>query len=376
MGKKPFLALFSLLTLACLFSNFSSVKFEEGTLRERYSRSPNLWPAASIDSGVVFRELAPLPKSPVNIMADSVKDLAFLGKVLFFDRRLSGSNQISCSSCHAPDMHWTDGRQVSIGNDHSANKRNAPTLENVWAAESLFWDGRSFSLEDQANSPISSEVEMHQDIDKLPAKLKKIAGYRSLFNAAYGDKKISIERITHALATYQRGIASRPTDFDAFMEGRYSRLTDEQIEGLHLFRTKARCINCHNGPFLTDGLFHNVGLTYYGRKYEDLGRYEITKYPEDVGKFKTPGLRNVMKTAPYFHNGLFPEMQGVLNMYNAGMPRPKRKEGQENDPLFPKTDPLLKKLDLSKTEMNAIIAFLESLSSATWRDRAPEEMPE
>lgn len=362
---------YSVVIVLILASLLSFSFHQEENLRSLYEKEPALWPKPTVDDGVVHRELGVLPKSPVNIFADSVKGMAVLGKNLFFDPRLSGSNQISCSSCHAPDMHWTDGREVSVGNDHHPNKRNAMSLENVWAVEHLFWDGRANSLEDQANSPISSEIEMHQDLGKLPKKLKKIKGYNSLFTEAYGDKTITLERITHALATYQRGIMSRKTPFDLFMEGKYDRLTDQQIEGLHLFRTKARCINCHNGPFLTDGKFHNEGLTYYGRKYEDLGRYHITKDPQDVGKFRTPSLRNVMQTGPWFHNGLFSNMEGVLNMYNVGMPRVKRKASQIDDPLFPETDPLLKPLGLSKKEKEAIIAFMESLSSVTWKDRAP-----
>ncbi|MOA19415.1 Methylamine utilization protein MauG precursor [compost metagenome] len=141
---------------------------------------------------------------------------------------------------------------------------------------------------------------------------------------------------------------------------------------MHLFRTKARCVNCHNGPLFTDNQFHNLGLTYYGREYEDLGRYEVTKLPEDVGKFKTPSLRDVMRTRPWFHNGLFDDMDGVLNMYNNGMPQPKPKPEQENDPLFPKTSPHIKKLGLTKEERDAVVAFLDAISSSPFRILPPD----
>jgi cytochrome c peroxidase len=131
-------------------------------------------------------------------------------------------------------------------------------------------------------------------------------------------------------------------------------------------------MNCHYGPLFTDNDFHNVGLTYYGRKYEDLGRYNVTKKPEDVGKFKTPGLRNVMRTAPWFHNGLFSDMEGVLNMYNVGMPVQRVRPEQVNDPLLPKNDKLLRGLRLSKDERAALIAFLESISTIPWKVRQPE----
>ncbi|MCW3462908.1 cytochrome-c peroxidase [Chitinophaga nivalis] len=341
------------------------------SLRTFYERPVGEWPKPTIDNGVAYTEMGILPDAPVSENNDSLKGVVQLGKTLFFDPRLSGSNQISCSSCHAPDMHWTDGRRVSIGHDHASNTRNAPTLNNVWVFKKLFWDGRAASLEEQALGPIGSMIEMHQEIATLPAELKEIKGYAVLFKKAFGDPQISQERITRALAVYQQTLVSRKSDFDYFLAGDKKRLNDQQILGLHVFRTKARCMNCHYGPLFTDGDFHNLGLTYYGRKYEDLGMYNITKRAADVGKFKTPGLRDVMRTRPWFHNGLFDNMEGVLNLYNAGMAQPKPRPGQEQDTLFPKTDPLIKKLGLNKEERDAVIAFLESITTSPWRVTAP-----
>lgn len=375
--KKVFSTLSGLLCIL-LFLSFRSYDFLPDdeipidSLRKVYSKSPDQWPKPNLDSGVKFVELGVLPPSPLEGQKGKLKGIIALGKTLFFDPRLSGSNQISCSSCHASDLNWTDGREVAIGHDHAAGRRNTPTLENIWAFKKLFWDGRSEGLEDQAANPISNPIEMHQDLKKLPSKLKQIKGYQPLFSAAFGDKKVTEERILSALATYQRTIVSRKADFDYFLEGNKKRMSDQQILGLHLFRTKARCVNCHNGPLFTDGDFHNLGLTYYGRKYEDLGLYNISKKPEDVGKFRTPGLRNVMRTGPWFHNGLFDNMEGVMNMYNAGMPHQKRRPGQENDPLYPKNDKLLRGLMLSKMERDAIISFMEAISGASWKERSPE----
>lgn len=356
------------------FRSFVNTQITEpiDSLRKWYSLSPDKWPSPFIDKGVKFSELGKLPDPPFTERTDSVKEIAFLGKVLFFDPRLSGSNQISCSSCHAPDLNWTDGRQVAVGHDHMANNRNTPTLENIWFFKKLFWDGRAESLEEQAVSPISSDIEMHQDFKSLPKELKKIKGYTPLFSKAYGDGKISENRILKALAVYQQTIVSRKADFDYFLDGNQKRMSDQQIFGLHLFRTKARCMNCHSGPLFTDGDFHNAGLAYYGRKYEDLGLYNITHKAEDVGKFRTPGLRNVLRTRPFFHNGLFDNIDGVMNMYNAGMPRTKRKPEQLNDPLFPETDVLLKPLGLTKEEKDAVIAFLESITTEPWKVHPPE----
>ncbi|WP_410221563.1 cytochrome-c peroxidase [Pedobacter sp.] len=375
--KKAFAGLFAVLGIL-FFVSFRSTEFIRGdeltpdSLRKIYSQSPDKWPAPNVDKGVNWKELGVLPPSPINLKDDSIKKIVDLGRLLFFDPRLSSSNQISCSSCHAPDLNWADGREVSIGHDHSPNKRNAISLENVWAQKKLFWDGRADSLEQQAEGPISSEIEMHQDLKQLAKKISKIKGYKPFFSAAFGTDKVSNQRILKALAVYQRTIVSRKTDFDRFLEGKKEALTDQQVLGLHLFRTKARCINCHNGPLFTDFDFHNVGLTYYGHSHEDLGLYNITKKPEDVGKFKTPGLRNVMRTAPWFHNGLFPDMEGVMNMYNVGMPVQNVKPEQVNDPLLPKNDKLLRGLKLSKAERDAVISFLYAISTTPWKDRQPE----
>ncbi|MES2826651.1 MAG: cytochrome c peroxidase [Bacteroidota bacterium] len=342
------------------------------SLRSYYEKSPDLWPKPNVDANVKYTELGVVPASPVDLKIPANKAKAVLGKLLFFDPRLSESNQISCSSCHAPDLHYADGREVSIGHDHAPNKRNAPSLENVWFFKKLFWDGRVESLEDQAQGPLSSSTEMHQDMKLLPQKISKISGYKPYFAAAFGNENISAKHIFESLAVFQRTIVSRKAAFDRFLEGNKKALTDQQILGLHLFRTKARCVNCHNGPLFSDGEFHNLGLTYYGRKYEDLGRYNITKKAEDVGKFKTPGLRNVMRTAPWFHNGLFGNMDGVMNMYNVGMPNQKRKPEEANDPLYPANDKLLRGLMLSNNEKAAVISFLDAISTEPWKDRAPE----
>jgi len=378
--NKVFITLALILTGLILFS-FQSSNFNNDdelsidSLRKVYSKPTNEWPKPNVDKGAVFQELGELPPSPVDLKNDSVKKVMELGKILFFDPRLSGSNQISCSSCHAPDLHWADGRQVSIGHDHLANIRNAPSLENVWFYKKLFWDGRANSLEEQGESPIAAHNEMHQDTKALAKKLSKIKGYKAYFIDAFGDAKITNTKIFASLATFQRSIVSRRTPFDRFLAKDKKALTDQQLLGLHLFRTKARCINCHNGPLFTDNEFHNDGLTYYGRKYEDLGLYNVTKKPEDVGKFKTPGLRNVMKTAPWFHNGLFPNMDGVMNMYNIGMPVQRVKPEQTNDPLLPKNDKLLKGLMLSNAEKDAVVSFLDALTAPSILIRV-EKLPQ
>lgn len=378
MKKLVYLGMTVVLTglLSLSFQDAEKLRKEKiAYLREIYSQSTEKWPAPDVDEDITFRELGPLELPPTLKKRDSLKQVLILGKTLFFDPRLSGSAQISCSSCHAPDMNWTDGRRTSLGHNHSYHKRNTPGIENMWANKTYFWDGRVKTLEEQAAESIASPIEMNQDVEKLPAKLKKIKGYRPLFEAAYGKSGVTKENILNALGNYVQTIHSRKSDFDFFLEGQKDRLSDDAILGLHIFRTKARCINCHNGPFFTDNDFHNVGLTLYGRKNEDLGRYHITNNPEDVGKFKTPGLRNVIRTRPWFHNGIVDNIEGLVNLYSMGMVQPKPDESQVNDPLFPKTSVHIKKLNLTKEERTAIIAFLEAITSPPLRD-VPPQLPQ
>ena len=178
-----------------------------------------------------------------------------------------------------------------------------------------------------------------------------------------------------ALATFQRTLISTGrADFDRFLNGDTAKLSDSALRGLHLFRTVARCVNCHHGPTFSDNQFHDLGLSYYGRKFEDLGRYRITKDPKDVGRFKTPSLRNVTRTAPYMHLGLF-NLDGVINMYDAGMATLRRKPHEQDDPLFPTKSHLLRPLGLTKQDKADLIAFLESLEEPFRRIRPPELPP-
>jgi cytochrome c peroxidase len=341
-----------------------------------YKRPQSEWPKPTIDSGVVWSEFKSLPKIDTSYFSLMERPDIKLGKLLFFDPLLSGSNQISCSSCHNPQTSWGDHLTVPVGHDHQVGTRNTLSLLNVYARKSLFWDGRAKTLEEQALFPIEAHHEMAMDLTKLIPKLKAIPGYRKLFEEAFGEEDFSMPEVMKALAAFQRTLTSRRSRFDEFLDGKYNAMTDQEIQGMHLFRTKARCMNCHNGEFLTDEDFHNIGLTYYKRKYEDLGRYEITKNPADVGKFRTPSLRDVMNTAPWMHNGLFEDIIGLLNMYNSGMimNNPKTAE-QHADPKFPRTDPLLKPLDLTKEEIQAIAAFMKATTATKYRMNRPESLP-
>ncbi|MEC3879693.1 cytochrome-c peroxidase [Parapedobacter sp. 10938] len=354
-------------------SAFLTPEGEDDGLRALYSRPITEWPTPDIDSGIHWQEFEALPGPDTSYFRIISQPKEALGKLLFFDPLLSGSNQISCSSCHDPQRSWADQRSVALGNDHLQGMRNTPSLLNVGARKSLFWDGRALTLESQVLSPIEAHHEMASDPQEIREKLEAIPRYRELFAEAYGDSVASFDRVGEALAAFQRTIIGRRSRFDRFVEGEYERLTDQEIKGLHLFRTKARCMNCHFGPHFTDEQFHNIGLTYYKRKYEDLGRYEVTKDPEDVGRFRTPSLRDVMHNDPWMHNGLFSNIMGVVNIYNSGMHmiNPSAEE-KAADPLYPVTDPILRPLELTADEKEAVVAFLGAITATQYRMQRPE----
>ncbi|WP_333660928.1 cytochrome-c peroxidase [Chishuiella changwenlii] len=348
---------------------------EDPTIQEiinSYKKNISLWPKPTIDKGVEWKEFASIQRDTAYFTTQDRPEV-ILGKMLFFDPKLSGSNQISCSSCHDPEMGWTDRRKVSLGNNHLEGTRNTQSLYNIAERTSFFWDGRASTLEDQANGPLSALHEMDMDVNKLPEKLSQYKGYKKLFKDAFGDEKVTNKRINNALAAFQKSIKSQPSRFDKFIDGDYNKLTDQEIYGMHLFRTKARCMNCHNGKYLTDESFHNIGLTYYKRKFEDLGRYEITKKAEDVGKFKTPSLRDLLNTSPWMHNGFFDDLDGLINVYNSGMHMiDPTAEEKAQDPLYPYTDPLLKPLSLTRDEKAALKSFLEAMNGSKFKMDRPK----
>ncbi len=369
---------FSLLIFLLLFygdkknTSQNEIVDNANSIIEQYKTPISKWPKPTIDKGIDWKEMEPLEVN-YNYYEDAEKPEVILGKLLFFDPKLSSSNQISCATCHHPEMGWTTHTEKSIGHNHQLGPRNAPTLFNVASKKTFFWDGRATSLEEQALGPITAHNEMNMDAEKLSVKLQKIKKYDELFKEVYQTKKITLPQILKAIAAFERTIKSQPSRVDKFMKGNYEALTDNEINGLHLFRTKARCMNCHYGKNLTDQKFHNIGLTYYKREYEDLGRYAITKNSNDVGKFLTPTLRDLLNTRPWMHNGLFDNLTGIVNIYNSGMqmlnPSPEEKA---KDPLYPVVDSLIKPLHLNNKEIEDLVAFLEALNGTKYKMPIPE----
>lgn len=372
--KRRIVVLLSLLSVVVLIVAFSKKqeKPDIAALRKLYEQDSRLWPAPSVDSGVHWLELGPLVSPPTSGILDSVEQAQqLLGKMLFFEPRLSATKQISCSSCHDPDISWTDGRQKAIGHSHRVGRRNTMSLQNVWIQQELFWTGRVQNSGQAILQPLVDPLEMNTPIAVALEHINAVSGYTPFIYRAFAKNNLDEESLGIALSSYIKSLSSHRTRFDNFLAGRYRALSDEQVYGLHLFRTKARCINCHNGPFFTDFSYHNLGFSQFGTDRQDLGRYEVTGNPEDAGKFRTASLRNAVRTGPWFHDGSFQDIFLLVNMYNAGMPQPRPRKGQEESPLFPKQDPLLKPLNLTIAERDAIVRFLEAISSVPMGVKRP-----
>ena len=268
-----------------------------------------------------------------------------LGKALFFDPRLSGSNWISCGTCHNPALGWSDGLPTAIGNNQKVLGRATPTILNTAYNPHQFWDGRANTLEEQALGPIAASGEMNQDLDKLVAELKGIKGYKPMFDSAYPGEGISKKTIAKAIASFERTVVSKESRFDRFVKGDKNALSKDEQNGFKVFEGKGRCASCHSGFNFTDNQFHNIGL-----KDKDPGRAAITKDKSLTGAVKTPTLRDIALTAPYMHNGSIKTLQEVVEHYDRG--------GDNKTHL----SPMMVKLDLSKQEKQDLVAFLQSLT--------------
>lgn len=364
--------LIGLISLFCMQHTIRKYSVDYGEVVAQYKKPLQYWPSPSIDPEVKWKEFAAIEWDSNYYDTQELPEV-MLGKKLFFDPKLSSSSQISCSSCHNPELGWSDGQEVALGNDHLQGKRNTQSLFNIAERTSFFWDGRAKTLEEQLVGPISAHNEMNMKPEKLAGKLSKSKEYKTLFKEVYQSDKITFDKIAKALATFQKTLRSQPSKLDKFIKGDHKAMSDKEIYGMHLFRTKARCMNCHYGKYMTDESFHNIGLTYYKREYEDLGLFTVTKNPNDVGKFKTPSLRDLEYTAPWMHNGLMDDLHGIVSLYNSGMQmiNPTAKE-KKTDPNFPVTDHLMKPLNLNEQELDAVVSFLKCVSGSYYKMPRPE----
>ena len=338
-------------------------------LREVYStKSSKEWPRPRLTpmvNDLTFEDIGKLPVVvyPKDNPYSEVK--AELGKKLFFDPRLSKNGKISCASCHDPKTGWTDNKTKSVGHDGQLTLRNSMPIVNAAYSKTLFWDGRAASLEHQAQFPIEDSREMNEKIEVAVERIGRIPEYKDLFAKSFKNKKVNTENMLKALATFERSIVSNTSKFDRFISGESDLFTDEELRGLHLFRTKAGCINCHHTSLFSDDKFHNDGLAMFGMEGEDLGKYNQTKNPKDAGLFRTPTLREVAMTGPWMHNGVFDDLNDLVEYYNQGNPNfiNKKPEDSLRFHLIPQRTPILRPLGLTKAEVKALVAFLGTLSS-------------
>jgi len=287
-----------------------------------------------------------------------------LGRLLFFDKRLSKNDTIACASCHVPGKGFADGKPVSTGINGLKGGRSAPASVNRVFSKGQFWDGRAATLEAQSIGPFVSPVEHgFANHDEMVAKMKKIAGYRTLFQEVFG-REIVIEDVGKAIASFQRTILSGNSAVDTFdLSGVENALSEPARRGLELFRGKARCTRCHSGFNFTDEKFHNLGIGW-DTNTVDLGRYMVTNNPEDIGAFKTPTLREIAHTAPYMHDGRFKTLEEVVQFYNQG--------GIKN----PHQDNTIIPLELTEQEQQDVVALLKSLNGEGWQHvKAPAAFP-
>lgn len=271
-----------------------------------------------------------------------------LGRILFYDNRLSVNNSVNCGTCHVLSAAFTDGRKTSEGILKRFGKRNSPTLVNVAWSPRFMMEGGVPTLEAQSLAPLHDTLEMGGDMMVAVDKLNKDPYLRKLSKAAYGRDSIDPFVITRSLANFQRTFISGDSHYDRYINGKKDEMTEAQLRGMELFNsTKTMCFSCHNGNNFTDYSFYNIGLY---EEYADFGRYRVTGDDKDKGRFKTPTLRNIALTAPYMHDGSINSLEEVITLYNEGG-KPHRNK-----------DARIKPLHLSKEEEADLLAFLKSLT--------------
>ncbi len=296
------------------------------------------------------RVLGPVPVPPGN---PQTPEKVELGRLLFFDKRLSASNTMACASCHDPAKGWSDGLPRSAGLKREED-RNSISLFNSAYEDFPAWDGFAASLEEHNAGAITfGDNAMSQNVPELVRELSAVPEYRDRFGNVFGGE-ISFTNVIRALAAFERSLLTFNSAFDRFQAGDRSQLTKEQQDGRALFMGKAGCSSCHTPPLFTDNRFHALGVPQAGPMAEDPGRFAITGDEADRGAFRTPTLRNVTFTAPYMHDGVLATLEDVIGFYDAAGGTVPGRNGPEIGPLH-----------LSQGERNALLAFLESLTDPT-----------
>ena len=290
---------------------------------------------------------------PVVHPADNpgTSDKLALGKQLFTDARLSGTGKMACQGCHYRNLGWTDAKALSTKDDGTVNTRHTPGLYNVGYQTAWYWDGRATTLEGQVLAAWRAQI--GADPTKVAALLNTVPGYVSQFRAVYGTDATP-DAVVKSLAAYFRSKVSTDSPWDRYERGDPSAVSRDAVVGFELFMGKGRCAACHTPPFYGNSTFYNVGLEA-GKARPDVGRFNVTKNESDRGAFKTPSLRSVALTAPYFHDGSVATLrEAVVLMASGGKPDPN-------------LSPILSPTGLTDKEIDQLVVFLQSLTSTeTW----------
>jgi cytochrome c peroxidase len=280
---------------------------------------------------------------------------AALGKKLYFDTRLSVSSAQSCGNCHSPSFGWGDGLAVGVGHGMQKLGRHSPTVINAAWGGIFMWDGRLATLEEQALGPIQSPGEMNMPLDQLMKRLESVPEYKPMFVRVFPEEGVTAKTLAKAVATYERTVVSERAPFDAWIEGDETAISGEAKRGFAVFNGKAQCAACHEGWNFTNDGFQDIGLSS-----DDIGR---GKFVAGVIKmehaFKTPGLREIARRAPYMHDGSLATLEQVVEHYDrGGVDRPSRSD-------------LMKPLGLTIEEKADLVAFLKTLTSNLTATAAP-----
>jgi cytochrome c peroxidase len=392
------------LALALTAVGYNSAKafsWNLATVEAQTSQVPPIPAAGPLASPKSLKQVGvPVEATRAAVLADNpqTQEEIALGEKLFFDGRLSVDGTVACSTCHDPALAFTDGRPVSIGVKGRTGQRNAPTILNALYNNAQFWDGRAKTLEEQAALPIMNPSEMGQpSLDAAVAQIAALPEYEQAFRRLFG-RPVNGSDLVHAIASYERTQFSFDSPFDHFMAGDKTAISDSAKRGWDLFNTKARCNKCHalsedkrDPTFFMDKDFHNIGIGIIRHNVVALackaeqeidsgkivdvdqaaiqsetsvvGRFLVTKKEKDIASFKTPSLRNVLITAPYFHDGSQATLWDVLDHYNHG-------DGIQD----PWLDEDMQPLALGESEIDDVVAFLATLTSAQYQEQAVKEL--
>lgn len=298
----------------------------------------------------------------------TTKQGVYLGRMLFYEKKLSSNGIISCASCHQQKLAFTDGKAFSPGINDVPTKRNSMSLANLLWVRNFFWDGRAKGLEEQAKFPLNDPHEMGAYLDKAVTALQKTKKYPLLFRQAFGTAEITSDKITKAIAQFERTLISANSNYDKYLKGDYTP-TKEESNGMELFMNSpipeknvrgANCAQCHGTPKMYMELFHNNGLD---TEPKDSGREALTGMANDRGRFRVATLRNIALTAPYMHDGRFKNLEEVLDHYNEHI-NPSRTLSVS---LKDRSNNLNgKNLGLTASEKSDIISFLKMLTDSTF----------